>query len=67
MIRAKTGHRHEINYEYFVGNGVSKIRATCICGGMDAPARFAKEKAEEDGHDHLAVATQKGKPPKRGK
>lgn len=51
--RAVTGDRHLINYEAGIQDGMTKIRATCICGSLDSPPRARRERAEEDGHDHL--------------
>lgn len=53
MGQTNQGDRHEINLETAISNGIVKSRATCICGGLDAPARFGRERAEEDGHDHM--------------
>jgi hypothetical protein len=58
VARNVTGNRHEINYEYMVAKGQTWVRATCICGGLDAPAHFGKERADEDGHQHLVSFSQ---------
>jgi hypothetical protein len=60
-MRAPDGDRHMINLETGVFEGMTKVKATCICGKMKTPPRFGREKAEEDGHDHMARFGVKGK------
>lgn len=68
MPRTSSGRRHEIFYERGVADGMLKTRATCVCGTLDAPARFGKERAEQDAHDHMESSkhiSQRVKNPRR--
>jgi hypothetical protein len=60
MRRAVSGNRHEINYQFLTAGGKTFVQATCICDNFDPPARFARNQAEEDGHDHLVRHAQQG-------
>jgi hypothetical protein len=65
MPRAGTGHHHGITYERLVKDGMTKIRAACVCGKLNTPFRFAIMDAQEDGLSHMNNIPPKGKPPKR--
>jgi hypothetical protein len=68
MPRSVVGKRHEINYQFAVCDGLTKVQATCVCGRSVGPPRFGRERAEQDGDDHLYEFVRQGKPPKgRGK
>lgn len=62
--RTPNGKRHEVTVEFVPGDQVANLRAVCVCGGLNAPARFSRAKAEEDGFDHLDQYAKKGMPPR---
>lgn len=68
MSRAVSGKRHEINFQFASSLNMVLIQATCVCGQLNAPARFGRTRAEEDGRDHMLEYAKQGKPTrKRGR
>lgn len=65
--RTVTGNRHEINIQIGSGGAISNIRATCVCEKLNAPARFDRRQAEEDGYQHMLTFAKQGKPAGKGK
>lgn len=65
--RNKTGHRHQINLQYAAENGMTKMAATCICGGLKAPPRFDRLAAQEDGREHMETYAKQSMGRQRGK
>ena len=66
MVKKYSGPIHTINYQVVVSNSVSKIQAVCSCNRLNPPARFGRERAEEDARQHLLeYAPTKGIPIKR--
>lgn len=63
--RTPNGKRHEVSVEFVPGGQVANLRAVCVCGTLDAPARFDRRQAEEDGFDHLDQYAKKGMPPRK--